>query len=83
MHVDFCEDENLIRVEGPVEELELVKAALEQNVREIESKMDSVEIKIDPQFHRHIIGKAGANGGCRYCVLVADGTQLNLCTSLF
>ncbi|CAN7986811.1 unnamed protein product [Ixodes pacificus] len=61
MHVDFCEDENLIRVEGPVEELELVKAALEENVREIESKMDSVEIKIDPQFHRHIIGKAGAN----------------------
>lgn len=60
-HVDFCEDENMIRIEGPKEELEYVKAALEENVRKIESEMNSVEIKIDPQFHRHIIGKAGAN----------------------
>uniref|UniRef100_A0A224ZBN2 Vigilin n=1 Tax=Rhipicephalus zambeziensis TaxID=60191 RepID=A0A224ZBN2_9ACAR len=60
-HVDFCEDENMIRIEGPKEELEAVKTALEEKVREIQSTMDSVEIKVDPQYHRHIIGKAGSN----------------------
>lgn len=60
-HVDFCEDANMIRIEGPKEELEAVKTALEEKVREIQSTMDSVEIKVDPQYHRHIIGKAGSN----------------------
>ena len=26
------------------------------------SRMDSVEIKVDPKFHKHIIGKQGSNG---------------------
>lgn len=60
-HVDFCEDENVIRIEGPKEELEAVKTALEEKVHEIQSTMDSVEIKVDPLYHRHIIGKAGSN----------------------
>lgn len=60
-HVDFCEDENVIRIEGPKEELEAVKTALEEKVHEIQSTMDSVEIKVDPLYHRHIIGKSGSN----------------------
>uniref|UniRef100_A0A1E1X8G5 Putative vigilin n=1 Tax=Amblyomma aureolatum TaxID=187763 RepID=A0A1E1X8G5_9ACAR len=60
-HVDFCEDENAIRVEGPTEELEAVKTALEEKVQEIQTTMDSVEIKVDPLYHRHIIGKSGSN----------------------
>lgn len=60
-HVDFCEDDHTIRIEGPTEELEAVRAALEERLHEIQSTMDSVEVKVDPQFHRHIIGKAGAN----------------------
>lgn len=60
-HVDFCEDENVIRIEGPKEELEAVKTALEEKVNEIQSTMDSVEIKVDPLYHRHIIGKSGSN----------------------
>ncbi|XP_064459574.1 vigilin-like [Ornithodoros turicata] len=60
-HVEFLEDDDKIRIEGPVEDIDVVKAALEENVKELQSKMDCVEIQVNPQYHRHIIGRSGAN----------------------
>jgi len=32
------------------------------------SRMAFVELKIDSKYHRHIIGRSGANGLCNYFV---------------
>jgi len=34
------------------------------------SRMAFVELKIDPKYHRHIIGRSGANGLCRLFLIL-------------
>ena len=46
-----------IIVEGPVEEVERVRIALLANVEELLSKLTYSDIVIDPNYHKHIIGR--------------------------
>jgi len=38
--------------------------------------MAFVDLKVDPKYHRHIIGKGGANGKC-WTLLLLDFLELS------
>ncbi|KAK3594419.1 hypothetical protein CHS0354_037444 [Potamilus streckersoni] len=61
VHVEFSEGQEKIQVEGPPEEVEQAVAALQSYVKDLESRMDFAEIEIEQRFHKHVIGKGGAN----------------------
>ncbi|KAK3587937.1 hypothetical protein CHS0354_014452 [Potamilus streckersoni] len=61
VRVEFLQGKDKIQVEGPQNEVLHAASALQDNVNELESHMDFVEVEIEQQFHKHIIGKAGAN----------------------
>lgn len=46
-----------IIVEGPVEEVERVRVALQANVEDLLGKLTFADIVVDPKYHKHIIGK--------------------------
>ena len=46
-----------IVVEGPVEDVEKVRAAIANTVDELLKKLTFVDITVDPKYHKHIIGK--------------------------
>ncbi|KAJ9575749.1 hypothetical protein L9F63_007395, partial [Diploptera punctata] len=61
VHVEFTEKEDRIKIEGPPEEVEKAKADLEEMAKDLISKLEFVEMTVDPKFYKHIIGKNGAN----------------------
>jgi len=61
VQIDFRE--NKIVVEGPPEEVGRAAERLETLHRDTANNLASVEVECDPKFHRHIIGKSGANIG--------------------
>jgi predicted PilT family ATPase len=61
VHIEFTEGEDKISVEGPPAEVEQAKAALEAIINDLLTRMAFVELNVDPKYHRHIIGKSGAN----------------------
>lgn len=61
VHIEFTEGEDKISVEGPPSEVEQARVALEAIINDLLSRMAFVELNVDPKYHRHIIGKAGAN----------------------
>ena len=62
VHVEFEEGRDKITLEGPPEQVEEARRALEEISRDLQSRLDFAVVKIDPKFHKHIIGKGGANG---------------------
>lgn len=63
VQIDFRAGEDKIVVEGPPEEVIPAAERLEALHRDTAGSLASVEIDCDPKFHRHIIGKSGANIG--------------------
>ncbi|XP_067881474.1 vigilin-like [Heterodontus francisci] len=61
VHIEFTEGEDMIVLEGPVEEVYLAQSQLQDMASSLMDRMDFVELNIDPRFHRHLIGKNGAN----------------------
>ncbi|XP_062858912.1 vigilin isoform X2 [Trichomycterus rosablanca] len=61
VHIEFTDGEERICLEGPTEEVEQAQAQIQEIVKDLMSKMDYTEINIDQRFHRHLIGKNGAN----------------------
>ncbi len=49
-------------IEGPSDEVNPITAELENCVADLLNNKSFKEIQVDPKFHKHIIGKAGANG---------------------
>lgn len=47
-----------IIVEGPVEEVERVRVALQATVEDLLSKLTFVDITVEPKYHKHVIGKS-------------------------
>lgn len=60
VHIEFTEGEDKIQVEGPPEEVEMAVKALENYVRELQTRMDFAEIQVDQKIHKHLIGKQGS-----------------------
>ncbi|KAL6036765.1 hypothetical protein STEG23_014999, partial [Scotinomys teguina] len=61
VHIEFTEGEDKITLEGPTEDVSVAQEQIEGMVRDLINRMDYVEINIDHKFHRHLIGKSGAN----------------------
>ena len=62
VHIEFTESVDKIKVEGPPEEVRTAKKQLEEITKDLMAKMAFAEIEVDQKYHRHIIGRAGANG---------------------
>ncbi|XP_030647184.1 high density lipoprotein binding protein a isoform X2 [Chanos chanos] len=61
VHIEFTEGEDKITLEGPTKDIQMVQTQIEAIVSDLVSRMDYAEISVDPKFHRHLIGKGGAN----------------------
>uniref|UniRef100_A0A2K5Q6D2 Vigilin n=1 Tax=Cebus imitator TaxID=2715852 RepID=A0A2K5Q6D2_CEBIM len=61
VHIEFTEGEDKITLEGPTEDVNVAQEQIESMVKDLINRMDYVEINIDHKFHRHLIGKSGAN----------------------
>ncbi|XP_044526830.1 vigilin isoform X2 [Gracilinanus agilis] len=61
VHIEFTEGEDKITLEGPTEDVNVAQEQIESMVKDLINRMDYVEINIDHKFHRHLIGKNGAN----------------------
>jgi len=61
VHIEFTEGEDKITLEGPTKDMQMVQSQIEAIVEDLVSRMDYTEISVDPKFHRHLIGKGGAN----------------------
>ncbi|XP_023376853.1 vigilin [Pteropus vampyrus] len=61
VHIEFTEGEDKITLEGPTEDVNVAREQIEAMVKDLSNRMDYVEINIDHKFHRHLIGKSGAN----------------------
>uniref|UniRef100_G1RU95 Vigilin n=1 Tax=Nomascus leucogenys TaxID=61853 RepID=G1RU95_NOMLE len=61
VHIEFTEGEDRITLEGPTEDVNVAQEQIEGMVKDLINRMDYVEINIDHKFHRHLIGKSGAN----------------------
>ncbi|KAF6114088.1 high density lipoprotein binding protein [Phyllostomus discolor] len=61
VHIEFTEGEDKITLEGPTEDVNVAQEQIEAMVKDLVHRMDYVEISIDHKFHRHLIGKSGAN----------------------
>ncbi|XP_060775743.1 high density lipoprotein binding protein a isoform X1 [Neoarius graeffei] len=61
VHIEFTEGEDNITLEGPTKDIQIVQSQIEAIVTDLVNRMDYAEISVDPKFHRHLIGKGGAN----------------------
>ncbi|KAJ3600132.1 hypothetical protein NHX12_034082, partial [Muraenolepis orangiensis] len=61
VHIEFTEGEDKICLEGPTKDLQMMQVQIEAIVLDLVNRMDYTEISVDPKFHRHLIGKGGAN----------------------
>lgn len=61
VQVDFIDNENKIKIEGPPEEVEKAHAELQAKVKEYVDNFRFATLNVDPKYFKHIIGKSGAN----------------------
>ncbi|XP_028393842.1 vigilin-like [Dendronephthya gigantea] len=61
LHIEFSDDKDKITLEGPPQQVDKAREALETFARELRATMDFAEVEVDYKYHSHIIGKNGAN----------------------
>lgn len=59
VQVDFLDDR--IKLEGPPDEIKIAREQLTEMIGKLKTQVAYEEVRVNPQFHRHIIGKNGAN----------------------
>lgn len=60
VHVEFLESGDKIKIDGPPEEVEKAREALEAQAKELMATTAFVELTVDAKYHKHIIGKGGS-----------------------
>ncbi|KAK0077806.1 hypothetical protein PV325_003421 [Microctonus aethiopoides] len=60
VNIDFTDDVDKIKIEGPPEEVEKVRQQLETHAHDLVKKLTFIELKVDPRYFKHIIGKNGS-----------------------
>ena len=76
VHVDFVDAGNVIKIEGPTEEVEKAREVLEAQAKNLIATTDFAEINVDAKYHKHIIGKGGSTGK-HFMTLFAIFTRSN------
>lgn len=75
VQVEFLEDKDKICIVGPPVDVQAVESLLNSSLCELKNTMSYVDIEVDPKWHRHIIGKNGANIGR---IKTDTGTSINI-----
>lgn len=75
VHVEFIEDKDKILIQGPPTEVQAAENLLSSSLMELKNTMSYADIEVDSKWHRHIIGKAGANIGR---IKNETGTSINI-----
>lgn len=57
VHVSFSSDDDLIKLHGPRQETDRAKEILLNEIESVTQQYKIKEIKVDPTYHRYIIGK--------------------------
>ncbi|CAG0880927.1 unnamed protein product, partial [Darwinula stevensoni] len=65
VHVEFNEGDK-IQLEGPPKEVDEIEDKLTAVIQDLEQRLTFEELEVDTRFHRHIIGRQGANGKSNY-----------------
>ncbi len=60
------EDNGQIYLEGPPEEVKKAQETFTELSEKLQREMSNEVIHVNPQYHRHIIGKAGGNSKKRF-----------------
>lgn len=60
VHVQFSDEGDAVEIEGPPEEVLVVKANIEAQAADLQSRMAFEDVQVDPIYHPRLIGKAGA-----------------------
>lgn len=73
VHIEFTDKEDKIKIEGPPDEVIKAKEQIEAKANQLRATLVPIEIRVDPKYYKHIIGKNGSNG--RYllfnnCVII-------------
>ncbi|XP_037085913.1 vigilin-like [Pollicipes pollicipes] len=74
VHVEFDTGSSKVKIEGPKEDVEKARERIEAKAKELEDSMCQEQIDVPTKYHKHIIGKAGANINrikCEYSVYVS------------
>lgn len=74
VHIRYNTEGDRIEIEGPPNDVKLVRQQLENESKELLETLAIQEMTIDDKFMKHIIGKNGANG--QFCRFIADDTCL-------
>ncbi|XP_011297299.1 vigilin [Fopius arisanus] len=61
VNIGFTANVDKIKIEGPPEDVEKAREHVEAHVQDLINKLTFVELKVDPRYFKHIIGKNGAN----------------------
>lgn len=59
-HIEFMDDK--IRMEGPPESIGGLKQKLQERVNYYLNEFDTIELEVNREHFKHIIGKNGTNG---------------------
>ena len=57
VHMEFLDTGDVIKIEGPPTDADKVREILEEQTKELMTKVDFTEINVDAKYHKHIIGK--------------------------
>merc|ERR1712038_1596566 len=60
VHIEFLDAGDVIKIEGPPSDADKAREILEEQAKELMTKMDFTEINVDAKYHKHIIGKGGS-----------------------
>lgn len=60
IHIQFAQDSGLVSIEGPTQEVAIVKSSLLLQAQELAGKIAEAVVKVKPEHHRNIIGRGGA-----------------------
>jgi polyribonucleotide nucleotidyltransferase len=60
VHIEFLDQGDVIKIEGPPTDADKSREILEEQAKELMTKMDFTEINVDAKYHKHIIGKGGS-----------------------
>ncbi|XP_060710802.1 vigilin-like isoform X1 [Hemiscyllium ocellatum] len=61
VHIEFTDGDEKITLEGPTEEVEIAQTQIQDIINDLLTRMDYTEITVEQKYHRHLIGKNGAN----------------------
>ncbi|XP_013393954.1 vigilin [Lingula anatina] len=61
VHIEFTEGQDKIVIEGPPDEVEQAQKALGEITQDLQTRMAYAELDVNQKYHKHIIGKNGAN----------------------